>query len=395
MFASNDIEIRILIIDDEESVRAVLAEFLGESYVCVQVESAEAGLSEIQKADFAIVITDVNLSGISGLELIPLIKTKSPQTAVMVISGLQSLDDSIKALRTGAFDYIVKPFELQHVKAAVRRAVEHYELQIIKARYEQHLEELVSERTIELDRALVELENSYRATLKALAQALEARDSETYGHSERVVTFSLRLGYELGLNLDQLRSLEFGALLHDIGKIGVPDAILRKPAPLTGEEWAQMRLHPLQGEQILRNVPFLAGATKVVSQHHEKWNGSGYPLGLKADDIDLNARIFAVVDAFDAIVSDRVYRIGKSYEEACSEIKKSIGIQFDPQIVSAFLQVPREDWETLHQSSLQCQSESSSFRGLVIEMMNQRAVGSRSQEEIDNIKIFEPAIELQ
>lgn len=391
MFASKNIETRILIIDDEPSLRRVLAEFLSRFYICITAESAEAGIAEIYKTDFAVVITDVNLPGISGLELIPLIKVKSPQTVVMVVSGGQSLNDSIKALRNGAFDYLVKPFELQQVETAVRRAVEHFELQMVKQRYEQHLEELVAERTIELDRALDEIENSYRATLRALAQTLETRDYETYGHSERVVTFSLRLGHELGLEPEQLRALEFGALLHDIGKIGVPDAILRKPTSLTEEEWTQMRLHPLHGEQILRNIPFLTGAVNVVSQHHEKWNGSGYPRGLKNSEIDLNARIFAVVDAFDAIVSDRVYRMGKTYEEACGEITKSIGIQFDPQIVQAFLRVPKEDWDMLHNRSLKRQPELSSFQNLVIELMNERTGDSR---QIEKINVFEPALEL-
>jgi response regulator RpfG family c-di-GMP phosphodiesterase len=396
MFAPDHIEIRVLIVDDEPKLRSVLAEFISKSYQCVQVESAEAGLAEIKKAAFAVVIADVNLSGMSGLDMIPLIKAQSPQTVVVVVSGQQSLDDSIKALRMGAFDYIVKPLDLNQVETAIHRAVEHYELQIIKRRYNEHLERMVAERTIELDRALEDIESSYRATLKALVQALETRDHETHGHSERVVTFSLRLGYELCLGQEQLRALEFGALLHDIGKIGVPDAILRKPASLTDDEWLTMQLHPQHGEQILRNIPFLAGATKVVSQHHEKWNGSGYPLGLKADEIDLNARIFAVVDAFDAIVSDRVYRIGQTYEEACRKIKKSIGIQFDPDVVAAFLRIPKEDWETLHERSLQSHPEHLSFRDLVVELMNERA-NNPQQKETEKVseKVFEPALELQ
>ena len=210
----NHIEIRILIVDDEPQLRNLLAELVGTMYQCVQAESAEAALAEIKKTQFAVVISDVNLTGMSGLEMIPLIKARSPQTVVLVISGQQSLDDSIQALRVGAFDYIAKPLELHQVEAAVRRAVEHYELQIIKRRYNQHLERLVAERTAKLDKALEDLESSYRATLKVLIQALETRDEETHGHSERVVTFSLRLGYELGLGQEQLRVLEFGALLH-------------------------------------------------------------------------------------------------------------------------------------------------------------------------------------
>src|SRR5918997_2125398 len=165
-------------------------------------------------------------------------------------------------------------------------------------------------------------------TLKALTAALETRDAETRGHSERVVSFTLRLGREMGLDAEETRSLEFGSLLHDIGKIGVPDAILRKPSRLTEEEWARMREHPLHGQRILRGIEFLEGAARVVAEHHERWDGSGYPLGLRGEEIDLGARIFAVADAFDAMTSDRFYRAGKPYEAAGEELELFAGRQF-------------------------------------------------------------------
>lgn len=403
MFAVDDIEIGVLIVEDEPELRSVLNDFLGAAYPCVQVESAEAALLEIERREFSVVITDINLSGMNGLDLIPLVKAESPQTVVIIVSGQQSLDNAVKALRRGAFDYIVKPFDLCQVEAAVRRAVEHYELQVIKRRYEVHLEELVAQRTAELDFALEEIELSYRATLKALVQALEARDFETHGHSERVVTFSLRLGYEMNLDAAQMRALEFGALLHDIGKIGVPDAVLRKPAKLTEDEWAKMRLHPQHGEQILRDIPFLKNALKVVAQHHEKWDGTGYPRKLANAEIDLNARIFAVVDAFDAIVSDRVYRAGKSYEEALAEIEKWSGKQFDPAVVAAFRLVPKADWETLRRRSLERKPEHFSYKTYVDEIMNERANsndlhaggGSRTPGGFFiKPEVFAPALEL-
>jgi len=192
---------------------------------------------------------------------------------------------------------------------------------------------------------------------QALTAALETRDLETHGHSERVVTYSLRLGREYGLDGHRMKSLEFGSLLHDIGKIGVPDAILRKPAKLTEEEWVVMREHPLHGQQILRGIEFLSRASRVVAQHHEKWDGSGYPLGLSGEDIDICARIFAVADAFDAITSDRVYRKGKSYEAAAQELEEWAGKQFDNKIVEAFHRVPKEDWEELHRRSLRHEKE--------------------------------------
>ena len=275
------------------------------------------------------------------------------------------------ALRLGAFDYLMKPFDLRQAEAAVSRAFDHHELIAAKRRYETQLEELVAQRTAELDEALGSLENAYRSTLKALTAALETRDAETHGHSERVVTFSLRLGREYGLTNSEMKALEFGSLLHDIGKIGVPDAILRKPAKLTDEEWIRMREHPMHGQQILRGIKFLEGAARVVAQHHEKWDGSGYPLGLKTEDIDICARIFSVADAFDAITSDRVYRQGRSYDAAAAELNEWSGRQFDPKVVEAFHRVPPEDWEDLRRQSLMRQPHDSEW-GLVAQAIESK-----------------------
>src|SRR6266566_8837994 len=349
--AENNTKPRLLIVDDEAEVRSVLNDLLGDIYQCSQAPSAEEALAQLRERDYQVVISDITMSGMSGLEMIPHVKIISPDTVIVMISGMQTIESAINALRLGAFDYLMKPFDLRQAEAAVSRALNHHELIAAKRRYETQLEELVAQRTAELDEALGSLENAYRSTLKALTAALETRDAETHGHSERVVTFSLRLGREYGLSESEMKALEFGSLLHDIGKIGVPDAILRKPAKLTDEEWVRMREHPRHGQQILRGIEFLEGAAKVVAQHHEKWDGSGYPLGLRGEDIDICARIFAVADAFDAITSDRVYRKGKSYEAATEELDEWAGKQFDAQVVAAFHRVPKEDWEELDRRS--------------------------------------------
>jgi putative nucleotidyltransferase with HDIG domain len=344
---------RLLIVDDEAEVRGVLNDLLSDAYECAEASSAEVALDALRSSDYQLVISDITMSGMSGLEMIPHVKAVSPDTVIVMISGMQTIESAINALRLGAFDYLMKPFDLRQAEAAVARAFNHYELIVAKRLYETQLEELVAQRTSELDEALGSLENAYRSTLKALTAALETRDAETHGHSERVVTFSLRLGREYGLTAQEMKSLEFGSLLHDIGKIGVPDAILRKPAKLTDEEWIRMREHPIHGQQILRGIKFLQGAAKVVAQHHEKWDGSGYPLGLVGDDIDICARIFSVADAFDAITSDRVYRKGRSYEAAAAELGEWSGRQFDPKVVEAFHRVPQEDWAELRRRSLE------------------------------------------
>lgn len=186
---------------------------------------------------------------------------------------------------------------------------------------------------------------SYEALLVALARALEAKDDETEGHSERVTAYALRLGRALGLRREALEDLRRGALLHDLGKIGIPDAVLRKPGPLTEEEKALMRTHPLIGDRILEGLPALQGARGVVRHHHERFDGRGYPEGLQGEEIPLLARIFAVVDAYDAMTSDRPYRRALSHGEALAAIAREAGKQFDPQVVRVFLRVFAEERE--------------------------------------------------
>jgi len=360
-----DVRSRILIVDDEPEITAILSDVFSDHHDCTTAGSAEQALPLLASGEFELVISDITMPGMSGLEMIPLIKGHSPNTVVVMISGMQTVESAIEALRLGAFDYVMKPFDLRQVEAVVGRALEHQDLIVSKQRYENQLEELVEQRTAELDQALNSLEDAYRSTLKALTAALETRDLETHGHSERVVSYSLRLGREYGLDSQRTKALEFGSLLHDIGKIGVPDLILRKPAKLTPDEWVLMRQHPMHGQQILNGIKFLEGAARVVAQHHEKWDGSGYPLGLQGEEIDICARIFSVADAFDAITSNRVYRQGKSYYAAAQELDDWAGKQFDPKVVEAFHRVPQQDWQELHEKSLMKKDDELEVRRMV------------------------------
>jgi HD-GYP domain-containing protein (c-di-GMP phosphodiesterase class II) len=279
---------------------------------------------------------------------------------MIMISAMTDIDYAIDAMRYGAFDYIIKPFDLMRVRLAVDRALRYQQALENKHKYELALEERVRIRTDELRTAneqlnvmLDTLYLSYRSTLRGLARTLEARDVETRGHSDRVVAYSLALGKRMGLSPIDLISLEQGALLHDIGKVGVPDAVLLKPGALTTDEWVRMRAHVEQGLRIIEGVEFLAGARFVVGQHHEKYDGSGYPNKLRGDGIHLYARIFAVADAFDAIRSDRPYRAGQSHEIAFKEIATGAGTHFDPKIVNAFMSIPRDEWEEIRCSAQQ------------------------------------------
>jgi putative nucleotidyltransferase with HDIG domain len=307
---------------------------------------------------FDLVLSDIMMPGMSGLELLQEITRLKRDMVVILISGNLNIQSAIDAMRRGAFDYVTKPFNLSDVESAVERGLRHHSMLKSNHQYEQHLEELVGLRTKELSQAnnnlnitLERLYLNYRATLRALAAALEARDVETRGHSDRVVAYCIGLGKELGLTGRDLITLEHGALLHDIGKIGVPDAILLKRGSLTEEEWAHMRRHVQYGADILRGIDFLQGATKIVAQHHERYDGSGYPSGMTGDMICLGARIFAVADAVDAITSDRPYRGSRPFEAAAEELLRCSGTHFDPEVVRAFTSVPVDVWREIRSLS--------------------------------------------
>jgi response regulator RpfG family c-di-GMP phosphodiesterase len=219
--------------------------------------------------------------------------------------------------------------------------------------YHAMLERRVGEATRDLAAALNELEDTYRTTLEALGSALDTRDVGTHAHSRRVVGYSLTLARRHGLPDSQFRDIEHGVLLHDIGKIGIPDGILLKPGPLSADEWKIMRTHPDLGRRLVERIPFLRGAVPIVYHHHERWDGTGYPIGLRGEMIPLGARIFAVADAFDAMTFDRPYSVAISFDAARSEIARCAGTHFDPKVVENFLKIPLELLETIRNGSVE------------------------------------------
>ena len=335
---------KILIVDDDPEVPGVLKNFLERQGYRVDIaSSAEEAGEKLASRDYALLITDIRMGGKSGLDLAREAKKKLPFLEIIVISAIKDITMAIEAMKAGAFSYLLKPFYLEEVLSNVRNALERRRLRIQNLEYRQHLEMLVEERTRKLKYTLQALRNSYLEILKVLVATLDARDVETEGHSERVVELSLEIASKMGINdRDFLRNLRLGALLHDIGKIGVPDRILKKEGKLTPSEWAIMKEHVLIGYKIVSNVDFLRGASEIVLYHHERWDGKGYPHGLKGEEIPLGARIFAVADAFDAMISRRVYRKALPLEEARKEIEKNKGTQFDPRVVEAFLSIPVE-----------------------------------------------------
>lgn len=339
---------KILIADDEADIRELLGDFLeSEGYECLLAGDAFTALKTFKENDdIDLVMSDIRMPGKTGLELLGEIKEIDEDVMVIMISAVKDIESAIAAMSKGAYDYVAKPFKLTEVVLIAKKAIEKRKLILQNKEYQRELERMVAERTIELQNALEELDNTYIFTLRALVTALDTRDEETQGHSLRVVKYTLKLAKLMNWgDKEQLKNLEYGALLHDIGKIGIPDNILRKPGKLTKEEWEVMQTHPEVGYKILHKIEFLEEPSQIVLHHHERFDGSGYPTGLRKLDIPMGSRIFAVADTVDAMTSERPYRAALTFEDASNELKKFSGIQFDPLVVEAFHSVPLDFWK--------------------------------------------------
>jgi putative nucleotidyltransferase with HDIG domain len=280
-----------------------------------------------------------------------------------MITGVDDIRVGIAAMKKGADDYLVKPLQIEIVMSSLERALEKKRLEQEVDNYRQHLEEMVKERTGQLETALWQVESSYEDTLEALGAAIDLRDSETAGHSHRVTLYSTKIAKELGAAEHELKTIAMGAWLHDIGKLGIPDAVLLKPGALTEEEWTIMRSHAQIGFDIVKRIPFLAHAAEIILTHHERCDGSGYPRGLKTEDIPIGARIFAIADTVDAMTSDRPYRSARSFEEAHDEIRRGLGSRYDSQVANVFLSITIESWKALRHSIEIPGSESERMEG--------------------------------
>jgi response regulator RpfG family c-di-GMP phosphodiesterase len=342
---------KILIVDDEANVRSFLLRYFeGDGADCVASPNALDALAKMKEQNFSLVISDVLMPGMSGMEFLRLVKQQNPDTAFIMITGLMDINTAVDSLRLGAFDFITKPFELHAMQRAVERALERRRLLMENKFHREELEQKIRERTFELKEALNDVEESYKITLEALVAALDAREHETHAHSQRVREYTLTLAQSLGFKHDDLTQIGRAALLHDVGKIGVRDSILLKHGTLNEEEWIEMRKHPQIGYDILQSIEFLSPAAEIVLCHQERWEGNGYPNCLAGEDIPLGARIFAVADTLDAMTSNRPYRKALSFEAAWKEIRRCSGTQFDPRVAEAFLALPTEFWISIHDS---------------------------------------------
>lgn len=342
---------RILIVDDEADFCETLQRHLQEQGLeCLTSHDGFDALAKMRRHPFSLVISDMMMPGMSGMELLQRIQEQDPEVAFIMVTGVKDIHTAVDSLRLGACDFITKPIELPALRRAVDRAFERRRLLIENRRYREGLEVEVQRRTLELHEALKDVEESYKITLEALVTALDAREHETRAHSQRVREYTLTLARRMGLANEELIQVGRGALLHDVGKIGVRDSILLKPDKLNDEEWEEMKKHPRIGYDILRSIGFLSPAAEIVLCHQERWDGKGYPAGLAGRDIPLGARIFAVADTLDAMTSDRPYRRALAFDAALREIRACSGTQFDPEIAEVFLSIVPQEWITIHDS---------------------------------------------
>ncbi len=335
----------VLVVDDEAPVREILQEILKlDGHHSLACDSGEAALNALRQQPFDLVISDLRMPGISGLELLRQVHDSYPRIGVIMITAVSELQVGLEAMRAGAIDYITKPFNLELVSSSIRRALRIKRLEREVEDYRLHLEGMVRQRTAELETALEQIRQTYDETLRALGSALDIRATEMGGHSLRVSRYCEELGRAMGCEGEELRNLVRGAFLHDIGKLGIPDAILLKQGRLTAQERRVMETHAAVGFELVRRIAFLAPASEIVLYHQERYDGTGYPHGLKGAQIPFGARVFAIADALDAMTSDRHYRAAIPFELAREEIIRESGRQFDPQMVNAFLAIPSEVW---------------------------------------------------
>ena len=340
---------RILVVDDEEPIREIVAQMLtAAGYLCKEAASGMEALAVLTSGEeFELMLSDLMMADLDGIGLLERTKEKYPDMPVVMVTAVHDISVALAAIRNGAYDYLLKPFEREQLLNTVSRALENRRLKVENRTYQTNLESLVKARTDQLQATVRELERSYDMTLEALGDALDLKDAETEGHSRRVTAFTIAIAKNMGLPQEQIPTIARGAFLHDIGKLAIPDAILRKPGKLTPDEMSIMQEHCYKGYQIVRKIPFLADACDIIYSHQEKYDGTGYPRGLKGKEIPLGARIFSVADTLDAITVDRVYRPKQTYQAARDEIKRWSGRQFDPDVVNAFLEMPEKLWEDL------------------------------------------------
>ncbi len=328
----------VLVVDDDEALCRLFARMIsraGFSVLTAQTAADALAVAEREQGMIDVALVDLHIGPDNGLDLLKKLRALDESSIGIVITGQATLEDAVTSLQQGAYDFVQKPVAPPQLSATLERAAKYRRLVLENKRYQAHLEDMVREKNAALSRALDQVTDSYQFTLEAMADMLDTREKRTGAHSKRVARMAVVLARKMGASLEEIEYIGTGALLHDIGKVGIPDAILLKEGPLTPEEREVMKTHPHLGYNIIKAGPGLEPASEIVLAHQERYDGTGYPRGLKGEDICLGARIFAVVDTYDAIRSDRPYSKSRSAAEALAEIVRNSGTQFDPAVVVA------------------------------------------------------------
>ena len=326
----NEKKARILVVDDEEKIREVLQRTLeAEGYDCHTANDASAALAQMDECVADLILSDIMMPGVSGVDLLKEVQERYPDTAVIMVTAVSDTQIAINAMKMGAGDYLTKPFNLVEVVMSVERALEKRSLVLSNRDYRDHLEQKVEQQTNEI-------RMTFLGAVKALAEALEAKDPYTHGHSKRVTEISVILAREMGVSTEEQDRIRLAGLVHDIGKIGVPEEILHKQGKLTDTEFDSIREHPTIGEKILNPIIKDPEILAIVRHHHERFTGGGYPAGISGDGIPLGSRLMAVADAYDAMTSSRPYRNALTPAKAENQLQSGRGSQFDPEVVDLF-----------------------------------------------------------
>jgi response regulator RpfG family c-di-GMP phosphodiesterase len=333
--------IKILVIDDDQKMLDLICTFLKQNgFELYAAPNGEKGIELFEKENPSIILTDINMPEVTGIEILKIIKNINPITQVIVFSGVGTTADVIEALRLGASDYLVKPFNMGLLIHTVNRCVERHELIMDRIERKDTLERLVRERTAALT-------NTFYETVKALGLLTEKRDPYTAGHQQRVALLATGIGKKLRLTQKEIEVINVAGLLHDIGKVAVPVELLVKPSTLRTPETQLMKLHPQMGYDIIKDIPFVESLGKDVSiivlQHHERLNGTGYPSGLKDEELELESKILSVADVIEAMSFHRPYRAAFDMATTKAELIDKRGISYCPDCVDACIQLIEEN----------------------------------------------------
>jgi putative two-component system response regulator len=331
---------RVLVVDDETLITTALARYLrSRGYDVETASSGQDALITLASSRFALMVCDVRMPGLSGLEVVPRALQIDPDLAVLMLTGVNDAPTATGALATGAFDYLLKPVELADLREAIERALHRRELEIDRRTVERMIREEVASRTEELEREKHALRTLSIGTVEALVNAMEAKDEYLRGHSRRVAELSASVAAELQLDVDTIEHIRVAGRVHDIGKIGIHEWILNKPGSLTRDEFAHVKEHVRIGMEILAPLKHLGMAARFVEDHHEHWDGQGYPSGKAGEAISIGGRILTATDAFDALTSERPYRNPRTPRETVEYLGARAGDLLDPRVYQALARV--------------------------------------------------------